>query len=302
MDARERARQQLHVTPAYQRAHDHAQFDPASQGGARYWGKLPDGRHVPIERLEEEKQAYYAEQDRLEREARTAMTLDATLAQLEALGTEQNRTVYPRHGVKVPLFGVSFANLKALKKEIQTDHDLALRLWATGNHDARVFATMIADPAQAGESLLNAWAADLDNYILADSYSAYVGRTEHARTAMLRWIDDAREFVGQTGWNLLAGLALNDTDLPDSYFVPFLMRIERSIHDAQNRVRHAMNQAVIAIGTRSDGLEPKAVAAAERIGTVEVDHGATGCTTPEAAPYIQKARAHRRAKEAKASA
>ena len=230
------------------------------------------------------------------------MTLDATLAQLEAFGTEQNRTIYGRHGAQPPLFGVSFANLKALRKEIKTDHELALQLWATGNHDARVFAAMIADPVQADEALLDTWASDLDSYVLADTFAGYVGRTAHARVAMLRWIDDDREFVGQTGWNLLAGLALNNMDLPDNYFVPFLMRIERSIQDAQNRVRYAMNQAVIAIGTRSDGLEEKAIAAAERIGTVEVDHGATGCTTPEAGPYIRKARAHRRAKEAKASA
>jgi 3-methyladenine DNA glycosylase AlkD len=62
---------------------------------------------------------------------------EAVLAQLEALGTAQNRKVYARHGVAEPMFGVSFAHLRKLGKKLHPDHDLARALWASGNHDAR---------------------------------------------------------------------------------------------------------------------------------------------------------------------
>ena len=55
----------------------------------------------------------------------------------------------------------------------------------------------------------------------------------------------------------------------------------------------AMNGALIGIGLRSAGREKKAVAVARRIGVVEVDHGETGCKTPDAAGYIAKTKAHR---------
>jgi hypothetical protein len=55
-----------------------------------------------------------------------------------------------------------------------------------------------------------------------------------------------------------------------------------------------MNGALIAIGLRNPRLEKKAVAAAKRIGKVEVDHGETSCETPDAAAYIAKAKARRR--------
>ena len=45
---------------------------------------------------------------------------------------------------------------------------------------------------------------------------------------------------------------------------------------------------MIAIGTRNSDLQEKAVATAVRIGKVEVDHGETGCKTPEAVSYIRK--------------
>src|SRR5262245_7914566 len=81
------------------------------------------------------------------------------LAQLEAMGTEQNRKIYTRHGVAGPMFGVSYANLGALKKKIKVDQGLAEELWDSGNHDARVLAAMVADPRSIAEPTLDAWVA-----------------------------------------------------------------------------------------------------------------------------------------------
>ncbi len=53
-----------------------------------------------------------------------------------------------------------------------------------------------------------------------------------------------------------------------------------------------MNNALISIGIRNPMLQKKATAAAKRIGLVDVDHGKTGCKTPEAVSYIKKAVAH----------
>ena len=61
--------------------------------------------------------------------------------------------------------------------------------------------------------------------------------------------------------------------LPDDFFEPYLALIARDIHTRKNRVRYAMNTALISIGMRSDALEQKAVAVAEQTGTVDVDHG-----------------------------
>ena len=79
--------------------------------------------------------------------------------------------------------------------------------------------------------------------------------------------------------------------LPDEYVRERLAFIEANIHTAQNRVRHAMNSAVIAIGLRSPEMRGLALAGAARIGKVTVDHGETGCQTPDAAAYIRKAAA-----------
>jgi 3-methyladenine DNA glycosylase AlkD len=222
------------------------------------------------------------------------MDLKAVLRELEAAGTAQNRKVYARHGVAGDMYGVSYAHLGKLRKKIKTDHELAAELWTTGNHDARVLATQIADPARATRGQLDGWLKDCHNYVLTDALAAYAARTPLAHDRMQKWIRSRQEFVGLAGWSLVAHLATRGDALETDVCESLLGTIERDIHASKNRVRHAMNGALIAIGLRSKALQRQALAAAKRIGRVEVDHGETGCKTPDAAAYIKKAAARRR--------
>ena len=217
------------------------------------------------------------------------MDLESALAALEAAGTAQNRKVYRRHGVSDPLYGVSYANQGKLAKQNKGDTELAIGLWESGNHDARILAAMIADPEAIRSSLLDAWVRGLDNYVLTDAFSDLVSQSPFAKTKVGRWTRSAQEFVGAAGWNVLARLARQDPELIDNELEGYLATIETEIHGRKNRSRHSMNSALIAIGIRNPKLERKALAAARRIGKVEVDHGETSCKTPDAPAYIRKA-------------
>lgn len=216
------------------------------------------------------------------------MSFRTIMAGLRTTGTEQNRKVYARHGVGKKMYGVSYANLKKLKKQIGTDHALAEKLWGSGNHDARVLATMVADPAQTQSGTLDAWARDLDSYVLADAFIDLVAQTPFASKKFERWSRSKSEFVGQVGWGLLSYLASHDQDHDNAFFIEQLKTIEAEVHTRANRVRHSMNGALISIGARNATLRRRATAAANRIGKIRVDHGETSCTTPAAVPYIDK--------------
>ena len=224
------------------------------------------------------------------------MSSIAVLEQLRAYSSEQTRKIYRKYGVTGDLFGVNYSALNKLKKKIKINHDLALQLWSTGNHDARILALMIADPQKADSALLDAWADELGNYVISDAFSTYVGQTALAREKVEKWTPSDAEWIGATGWNILGYIANNDEALPDSFFEPYLKIIERDIHNRKNRVRHSMNGALIAIGGRNPALEQKALDVAQKIGKVQVDHGETNCKTPDATAYIQKTRAHHNAK------
>lgn len=221
------------------------------------------------------------------------------MKQLKLMGTAQNRKVYERHGVTREMFGVSFANLGKLKKKIKMDQTLAEQLWESGNHDARVLAAYIADSAGMKISRLDAWAKELDSYVVAGAVSELAAKSPHARKLAEKWtkLGRKKEFAAAAGWNIVSRLAMSDKGLQDSWFDARLKTIESELHGSLNRVRYSMNNALIAIGARSAMLEKKAVAAARKIGKVEVDHGETGCKTPDAVSYIAKMKAHKAKKK-----
>jgi 3-methyladenine DNA glycosylase AlkD len=190
------------------------------------------------------------------------------------------------------MFGVSFANLNALKKKIKTDHQLAQRLWRTGNLDAQWLATMIADPARLTSTEVENWTRDLAQHerALSGLFAGVVAKSPFANEKMRAWMKSPEEFVRACGYDVL-GVRLRDGDpkLTDADCRKILGEIEQGIGQAPNWVRYAMNGALIGIGIYRPALTKDAIAAAKRIGKVEVDHGETGCKTPDAIPYIQKA-------------
>lgn len=226
------------------------------------------------------------------------MTRDEVMQALKAAGTEQARKTYARHGIKGPMFGASWAEYGKLAKKIKRDHGLALALWQTGNFDARVVATMVADPRQLDAKTLDAWAAAVDSYPLADAVAKLVAQSSAAQETARRWMACDQEFIAQTGWSVLGqrilqaptadGPSADGPSADESSALELLDEIERTIHAAPNRVRYAMNGVLISIGARGGRLAEAALAAAGRIGKVEVDHGDTDCKTPDARQYIQK--------------
>ena len=231
------------------------------------------------------------------------MNFNETMRELESLGTEQNRKIWRRHGAPEPMFGVSFANLGKLQKRIKKDHALAEALWASGNVDARHLAPMVADPSLMTRKGLDEWAKGLSYYGLTGIFVKHVAsQSGHAREAMEAWMRSPQEFVCRAGWELLAALVQQEGAMQNKELGPYLERIEKDIHTAQNRVREAMNSALIAIGARGGAVGGRALAVARRIGKVEVDHGETGCKTPDATEYILKMRARASGKAAKTAA
>jgi 3-methyladenine DNA glycosylase AlkD len=229
------------------------------------------------------------------------MNAKDVLAELEACGSAQTRKTYARHGIGPRMFGVSYANLYRLQKKLKTDHEIAIALWASGIHDARILATMIADPARLDSQTIDAWLKDADNSVQADALAGLVGRGSLWPRKYKKWIASKEEHVSLAGWHLLARAALHDETLDDDFFAAWLPRLERTIHTEPNRTRYSMNNALIVIGVRSPQLTRLALASAKRIGKVEVDHGETSCQTPDAAAYIKKTMA-RKAKKRPAKA
>lgn len=228
--------------------------------------------------------------------APAAFTAEEILGELKSLGSETNVRTFSRHGVTGDFYGVSYANLYALQKKIKRNHELAQQLWKTGNHDARVLATLIADPALAEEAL-EEWLPDVTNHVLGTMVATFVGNSPSAQAIGERWMADQREHYSTVAFGALGAVAYADNELPDSYFEALLEKVAREIHDRPNRTRYSMLSLIIAIGTRNEDLKARALEVSQRIGKVTVDHGDTSCKTPNPLTEIEKCYAHRHRKK-----
>jgi hypothetical protein len=106
----------------------------------------------------------------------------------------------------------------------------------------------------------------------------------------LKWIDSKKPAIAATGWATLTGVigVTPDEDLDIKAVKQLLKRVQKEIHTAPDEVRYNMNGFVIGVGAYVAPLLDDALAAAKRIGKVEVDMGDTACKVPFAPDYIRK--------------
>ncbi|HYC78637.1 MAG TPA: DNA alkylation repair protein [Planctomycetota bacterium] len=225
------------------------------------------------------------------------LSLEDVMRRLEKEGSAQTRKTYLRHGAVEPMFGVSFAALKQLVKEIKVDHELAHRLWETGNHDARMLAIKVADPATVSPQELDRWAAGFSWWMCGGYVAALAAESPHGRAKAKEWLASPDAGRRATGWMLVGYLAQLDASEDDAVFARHLERIESTIRAASNLERDAMIRTLIAIGCRTPALRKAAVQVAKRLGTIEVDYGDTDCKTPDVAVSVEKAWAHATSKK-----
>jgi 3-methyladenine DNA glycosylase AlkD len=199
----------------------------------------------------------------------SAPSVDAIVDELRRLGSHKNRAGMARYGIETSrAFGVSIAALRPVARRLKRDHALALALWKTGFHEARLLAVFIDESKKVTALQMDRWAGDFDSWDLCDqACSKLFVRTPYVEEKIVQWAEDERTFVRRAGFALLAAytVPVHGKSVPDGRFAEFLPLIERHATDPRNFVKKAVNWALRQIGKHSIGLHGKALAVAERL-------------------------------------
>jgi 3-methyladenine DNA glycosylase AlkD len=219
------------------------------------------------------------------------MDVNEVMAQLELMGSASIKKVLLKHGIKEPFFGVKVEHLKTIQKKTKTDYELAKGLYATGNADAMYLAGLITDDSKMTKAELQNWVvAAVSNNISEYTVPWVAAGSKYGFELAMDWIDSDIEHITAAGWCTLNNLvALKPNyELNIQVLKNLLLRVEQTMAAGANRVRHVMNNYIIAVGTYVPALTEHAIATANRIGGVSVDKGETACKVPQALVYIQK--------------
>lgn len=195
------------------------------------------------------------------------MTVKEIIAELKKHGSEYNRQGMKRFGINVDkAFGVNVPVMRKLAKRIGKNHELALKLWESGYHEARHVATMIADPKLTTKTLLNKWVKDFNSWDMVDgSCSNLIRKTDHSYEMIPKWAKRNKEFVRRTAFSLIAYLAVHDKKRNDEEFLQFFPLIKQYSTDDRNFVKKAVNWSLRQIGKRSSFLREHSIKLAEEI-------------------------------------
>jgi 3-methyladenine DNA glycosylase AlkD len=214
------------------------------------------------------------------------MTLDETLAQLEALGNEKMRAQNTRHGAGDNQFGVRRGDVRKLAKKIKIDHELALALWETGNIDARFLAILLMKPKSLSADDVDRIVRSLTFVEVADWLISYVVKKHPDKeTLRQRWMVDTDPMAARAGWSLTAERVVKSPEGLD--LRALLDRIESEMGSAAPEVQWTMNFSLVEIGIHNPDHRERAVAIGETLGVYSDYPTAKGCTSPFAPIWIE---------------
>lgn len=170
---------------------------------------------------------------------------------------------------KAEQLGIDGPTLREIARAHRRDHALALELWDTGIHDARILATLVEDPRLITRRQMDRWVRAADNWATTDSLAFVFDRTAFAEAKAHAWSRRRSEFVKRAAFSLMAGMAVHRKELPDEIFLRFLPAITREATDERNFVRKAVNWALRQIGKRNPRLRRAAMTEARRIQKID---------------------------------
>jgi 3-methyladenine DNA glycosylase AlkD len=180
--------------------------------------------------------------------------------------------------------GVNLTAMRALAKQLKTQHELARQLWGSGDTAARLLATLIAKPKAFSVDELDGMIRGIRAPKLLDWFVTHIVKPgKHAEELRRRWKDET-DLVGRAGWSLttdrvvkgFAGLDIGG----------LLDQIEKEMKQAPAPKQWSMNHCLAEIGIRHPEHRARAISIGENL-KVLIDYPASpGCTSPYAPSWI----------------
>ena len=192
---------------------------------------------------------------------------EAIIAHLQSVANKDHLAGAKYFGINnQTALGISLPVLRALAKSIGKNHALALELWKTNIHEARILASMIDVPAEVTAEQINEWTAGFQSWDVCDQVcSNLFDKTPFVVDKAIEFSSAKAAYVKRAGFVLMATYAAHNKKAADDIFTRFLNVIAREADDNRNFVKKAINWALRQIGKRNSNLHAKAIQVANGI-------------------------------------
>lgn len=191
-----------------------------------------------------------------------AVSYDEIIKKLNSLKNPRNVDGMARFGIrpKTKVLGIAIPETRKLAKQIGKNHELALKLFDSGIHEARILAGFIAQPEKFTKEQIIKWVKTFDSWDVVDQVcSAVLDKTKFVPKIIFEFAKNKEEFVKRTAFTLIACLTVHDKKMADAEFLKFFPIIKKAATDERNFVKKAVNWALRQIGKRNKKLNKEAI-------------------------------------------
>jgi len=196
------------------------------------------------------------------------MNYEEVLEKLEKSKNPRNADSMARFGIrpKAKVYGVSMPAIRKIAKEIKKDHKLALKLFDSKIHEAKILATIIAQKEKITEKEIECWIKKFDSWDIVDQccMNLFSG-IKISRKKIKEWAENEKEFIRRTAFSMIAVMAVKNKEMKDEDFLKFFSLIAKYATDERNFVKKAVNWALRQIGKRNKRLNKEAINLARNI-------------------------------------
>jgi 3-methyladenine DNA glycosylase AlkD len=208
-------------------------------------------------------------------------------------GVEHWKRLAPK-GSKIKSFGIGLTMLRKLAKQVGRDHDLAMKLWASDNYDAKVMGLLIDDPKTLTREQVEKQVEQLQMGMLSHVFAscdATLGKSPIAVEVADEWMDSKHDMRRRCGFLLLYELSKDKRKSApdDAFFARRIVQIEKTVQSEENWVRDAMWVAMLGMGKRNKALNKSALRVAKAVGPLKVDYGDNSCEALDLVKHLGNA-------------
>jgi 3-methyladenine DNA glycosylase AlkD len=185
------------------------------------------------------------------------MQLEKIMQEMKRAGTPRNREGMERFAITgSPLYGCGVPFVRKISVRIRHDitdvvalNALAINLWNTKVHEAKLLATMIADES-LGWGIADKWVLQCNNWAEVDQLcSNLLWKFPGVEAKAVQYAHVGEPWKKRTGFVLMAVLAVRrgpalEPMLADEFF----SAMERECKDGRNFVKKAVNWALRQVG------------------------------------------------------
>ena len=213
------------------------------------------------------------------------MTKTEVLALLKANTNERGLANWNKLGADtggLKSYGIGLTELRKLAKKIGKDHKLALQLWGTKNHDAKVVGLLIDEPKLITREQAETQVEDVDAGLLSHVFSscdAMLPKTAFAFELANVWMHNKDAVRRRCGFGLLYELSKKPKhkEMTDDYCLERIEHIDKAIEKEECSVRLSMACALMGLGKRNKKLNRAGIKVAKRLGPIDYNSDESNC-------------------------